>query len=399
MRMRSVRRARRAAMRASAICRRASTRHGQRLQRIDRCRPARRDRSGTSASGSARRTDPRRHARRGSRPADAVRLGIHGTSDSSAITRSASASSAPGSKPKCSGWLDGRHNGARIVRDHRDGAAFRKMGEQRHRGGGQRGGDDQRPLGRRDPFGQRRDGFRIGMRRRRLRARLDRRDRLRQRRRQRLARQHQIDRAARMRHRDFHAARDHVAGLGGHAQFVVPLHQFAHHAGLVEHFLRPVNRPVARAERSFFGDRRAAGAEDQRHPVARQVGEVVDGVGGADIDVHHHRLRAAGHQIGAVRHGDRQVLVRNQDRLRHLGIGLLGAAEGFHDRRKIGAGIAEEIIDAVVGERAQERFGGDRWPLAPGRCERHAFRPGPRPPGGGRCYWLCQAVLRDGRRG
>ena len=38
-----------------------------------------------------------------------VRLGSHGTSDSSTITMSASASSAPGSKPKCIGWLDGMH--------------------------------------------------------------------------------------------------------------------------------------------------------------------------------------------------------------------------------------------------------------------------------------------------
>ena len=40
-------------------------------------------------------------------------------------------------------------------------------------------------------------------------------------------------------------------------------------------------------------------------------GEIVDAVGGADTGVHHHRLRAAVHQIGAVRHGDRQVFVRH----------------------------------------------------------------------------------------
>jgi len=190
-----------------------------------------------------------------------------------------------------------------------------------------------------------------------------------------------------MRHRDLHAARDHVADLGRHAQLVVPLHQFAHHAGLVEHFLAPLDRAVARAEGSLFGDRRAPGRENQRYAVARQVDEVVDGIGGADRGVNHHRLRATGHQIGAVRHADRQVLVRNQDRLGNLGVGLLGASERFHDRRKIGAGIAEEIIDAVVGERAQERLGGDRGPL-PSRCDGHASRPLRRPPAPsfGKCF-------------
>ena len=171
------------------------------------------------------------------------------------------------------------------------------------------------------------------------------------------------------------SARDHVADLVGIAQFVVPLHQLAHHAGLVEHFLRPVDRTRARAERTLLGDRRAAGGEDQRHAVARKIGEIVDGIGGADIDVHHHRLRMAGHQVGAVRHADREIFVRHQHRLRHLGVGFFGAAEGFDDRRKIGARIAEKIIDAVIGERAQEGLGGDRRPLAPARCQGHVFRP------------------------
>ncbi len=271
------------------------------------------------------------------------------------------------------------------MRHHGDGAALRQMGERRYRGGGQNGGDDQRTLGRHDPFGQCRYRLRIRMRRRRLRTRFHRRDRLGKRSRQRLARQHQIDRSARVRHRDFHASRDHVAGLGRHAQFVVPLHQLAHHAGLVEHFLAPLDRAAARAERALFGDRRAPGRKHQRHPVARQVDEIVDGVGGADGGVNHHRLRAPGHQIGAVRHADRQVLVRNQDRLRHLGIGLLGPAERFHDRRKIGAGIAEEVVDAVVSERAQECLGGDCRSLAPACRNGHAFRPVWRPRlGGGR---------------
>ncbi len=215
---------------------------------------------------------------------------------------------------------------------------------------------------------------RIGVRRRRLRPRLQRADRLRHRRRQWFARQHEIDGPARARHRDFDRARDHVTDLSRHAQLVVPLHQLAHHAGLVEHFLRPVNRARARAEGAFLGDRRAPGGENERDAIARQVGEIVDRVGRADIDVNHHGLRMSGHQIGAMRHADREVFVRDEHGPRDLGIGLFGAAEGFHDRRKVGAGIGEEILDAVIGQCAQECFGGNRWPLSR-RCCGHFVSP------------------------
>jgi hypothetical protein len=177
---------------------------------------------------------------------------------------------------------------------------------------------------------------------------------------QRLARQHQIDRAARRGHRRLVGARDHVGDLPRHAQLVVPFDDLAQHAGLVEHFLRPVDRPAARTEVAGLGDRRAAGGEQQRHPVARQVDQVVDGVGGADVDVHHHRLGSPGHQIGAVRHGDREVLVRHQHRPRQPGVAGAGAAERLDDGREIGARIGEEEIDAVLGERAQENVAGDR---------------------------------------
>ncbi len=41
-------------------------------------------------------------------------------------------------------------------------------------------------------------------------------------------------------------------------------------------------------------------------------------VAGADVDVHHHGLRAAGHRVGAMRHRDREILVRHQHRARQL---------------------------------------------------------------------------------
>ena len=129
------------------------------------------------------------------------------------------------------------------------------------------------------------------------------------------------DRPARAaRHRDFMRARHHVGDLLGHAQLVVPFDDLAHHAGLVEHLLAPVDLARARAELALLGDRRAAGREDQRHAVAREIDQIVDRVAGADIDVDHHGLRPAGHRVGAMRHRDREVLVRHQHRARQLGV-------------------------------------------------------------------------------
>ncbi len=156
---------------------------------------------------------------------------------------------------------------------------------------------------------------RIGVRRRGDVARLHRAERLRHRRRQRLARQREIDRPARARHGDLIGARDDVGDLLGNAQLVVPLHRLAQHPALVEHLLAPVDVAVAAAELALLGDRRAAGGEDERDVVAVEIDDVVDGVGGADVDVQHHRLRPAVHRIGAVRHGDREVLVRDDQRL------------------------------------------------------------------------------------
>ena len=263
---------------------------------------------------------------------------------------------------------------ARTVRNDRDGAAFGQALKRGDSLGRQGRGDDQWPFGGGDPFGERCDRARIGMCRRCLRPRLYRSDRLGKGCGERFARQHEIDRPARVRHRDFDTACDNVTDLARHAQFVVPFHQLAHHAGLVEHFLRPVDRAAARTERAFLRDRRAARRQNERHAIAREVCQVVDRVSGADVNVNHHRLRTAVHQVGAVCHGDRKIFVRHQNRLRHLGVGLLGAAEGLDDRREVRAGIGEEIVGAVIGQRAQECLGGDCWPLS-ARCRRHALFP------------------------
>ena len=101
------------------------------------------------------------------------------------------------------------------------------------------------------------------------------------------------------------------------AQLVVPLHELAQHAALVEVLLRPMDVVVARGRhRARLGDRRAASGEEDRHVLARGVDQAVQRVRGADADVHHHRLRPPGDHRVSVRHGDPHVLVRHDHDLR-----------------------------------------------------------------------------------
>ena len=83
---------------------------------------------------------------------------------------------------------------------------------------------------------------------------------------------------------------------------------------------------------------------------------------GADVDVHHHRLRAAGDHGVAVRHADGGVLVRHHHRARHRAVGAGGAGEGLDDRGEIGAGVDEQVVDAVRRQRVQVVLGGDACP-------------------------------------
>ncbi len=74
-------------------------------------------------------------------------------------------------------------------------------------------------------------------------------------------RQHEVRGAARRGHHDLHRAGDHVRRLVGRAQLVVPLHDLAHEARLIEHFLRPMDVSAPPAVRLAFGDRRPAGQQ------------------------------------------------------------------------------------------------------------------------------------------
>ncbi len=78
--------------------------------------------------------------------------------------------------------------------------------------------------------------------------------------------------------------------------------------------------------------------------LARGIEQAAQRIGRAEPDVRHHQLRLAASERGAVRHRDRDVLVRHQHRLD------AGAAarERLDERRKVGARVAEQARDAVL---------------------------------------------------
>ena len=173
---------------------------------------------------------------------------------------------------------------------------------------------------------------------------------------QHLARQCQIDRAARLAHGDIERAVDDGINRLAFAQLVVPLDEFAHHAALVERLLAPMDRAVARRHVAGLGDWRAPGGQQHRHVVARGIHQAADGVGGADGDMHHDGGRLAGGAVIAVRHRHRDVLVRHRDETREFLVADV-AGERFHDRREVGAGIGEHVFDAAFAEPGKVGIG------------------------------------------
>src|SRR5208282_4182276 len=61
--------------------------------------------------------------------------------------------------------------------------------------------------------------------------------------------------------------------------------------------------------------------------------------------------------------------MRNDHRPGHLAVGSASPSERLDDRRKIGTGIDEQMLDAVRGKRFQIVFGGN-----PGHAAFPAFR-------------------------
>ena len=171
-----------------------------------------------------------------------------------------------------------------------------------------------------------------------------------------LARQREIDRTFRRSRRQFQRAIDHGCDLVAALHLVVPLHHLAQHAGLVVHLLRPVDVRAARTFGAGLGERRASGGQQHRHAIAARIDQHVDRVRRANVGVQHHRLRLAGDHGVAMRHRHRGVLVRHHHRPRHLAVGAGRAREGLDDGREVGAGIAEQVVDAVRGQRVQIVF-------------------------------------------
>ena len=176
------------------------------------------------------------------------------------------------------------------------------------------------------------------------------------RRRQRLARQAQVDRSARRRGGDGERAIDYQLDLVAEHQLVLPLHVLAHQRALIAHLLSPVDGQVTAAAMSRLGERRAARGEEQRHTRARRVHHAHQRVGDADVDVDHHRLRPSGGHPVAVRHADRDHLVRHRDRARRGESAALGARQRLDQRREVGAGVGEEEVDAALRERREIRL-------------------------------------------
>ena len=203
--MRSVSRARRAANARLRHLQALFDRRAERLQRVGNARLHGEIAGERAHRHSARRMDPRRYARRGSRPADAANADPRHVRSRARSPNRRRPAGAPGSKPKCIGWLDGRQTVRGLCVTTGMAQRSARCASTLDRGGAQRGGNDERALSRRDPFRRASRCYADRDRRRAPRARRRRPDRLGQRRRQRLARQHQIDRPARMRHRDFTA--------------------------------------------------------------------------------------------------------------------------------------------------------------------------------------------------
>ena len=177
--------------------------------------------------------------------------------------------------------------------------------------------DDERPLGVRDQ--PRHRGQRLGRRRRRHHRRLEFLGRVAEfaiSLGQHLARQAQIDGAARLRHRDRKRAAHHGFELLEVAQLVVPLDELAHDRALIERLLAPMDQRVAAAGHPRLGQRRAAGAQHQRHVGAKRVHQRAERVGRAGRGMDHRHRRLAGHQVVAVRHADGAALVRDHHRAR-----------------------------------------------------------------------------------
>src|SRR2546427_3444351 len=124
----------------------------------------------------------------------------------------------------------------------------------------------------------------------------------------------------------------------------------------MEGLLRPVDRALATAGEAGLGDRVGPRREEHRYPAARGVDDAAERVGRADDHVDHDGLRPAGDHGVAVGHRDGRHLVGDCDRTgKQLAVGAT-ARVGLDDRREVGSGVAEEVLDAPGREELEVRL-------------------------------------------
>ncbi len=118
------------------------------------------------------------------------------------------------------------------------------------------------------------------------------------------------------------------------------------------------------------GVRRAPGQYHHPGLAAHRVVDVAAEVLGPDVDMHNHQLRAARDEKVAMRRRHRHVLVQTW----HQSWDRLAVRreryKRFLDRRGVGAGIKENVLDATRDQELKDRFG----PRARGRPQPHLWR-------------------------
>ena len=170
-----------------------------------------------------------------------------------------------------------------------------------------------------------------------------------------LARQAEIDGTLRGGIGDGPGAVHQVGDLVGEAQFVGPLRRLADQGLLVEHLLPPADRHRPGAEARMLGRRGAARHQDHRHLVAPGVDDRRRSVCQADVRVQQDGLRAPGSLPVSMRHRHGGMLVRHRDRRRQVEPRPARLHQSFDDRRKVRAGIGEDVVYAQGLQLAEDR--------------------------------------------
>ena len=163
---------------------------------------------------------------------------------------------------------------------------------------------------------------------------------------QHLARQGQVDGALRLGLGDREGAVDDGLELDEVPELVVPLDELADHRALVEGLLGPVDLALPASREPRLGDRVAPRGEEHRYPAAGRVDDAAEGVRGADDHVDHDRLWTSRDHGVAVGHPHGRRLMGHRDGAREELAVSAASRVRLDDRREVGTGVAEEVLDA-----------------------------------------------------